>query len=84
MYVTGNRIQQIDTRTSNPVGGTVADRGIKNNADIARERARRCLGRFYNAADQTYNRANDNRMLAEALDSDVQVDQKLKNTMFYI
>lgn len=28
MYVTGNRIREIDTRTSNPVGGTVADRGI--------------------------------------------------------
>ena len=28
MYDTGNRIQQIDTRTSNPVGGTVVDRGI--------------------------------------------------------
>lgn len=53
-------------------------------ADIACERARRYLDRFYNAADQAYNRANDNRMLAEALDSDVQVDQKLKNTMFYI
>ena len=53
-------------------------------ADIACERARRYLDRFYIAADQAYNRANDNRVLAEALDSDVQVDQKLKNTMFYI
>lgn len=133
MYDTGNRIQQIDTRTSNPVGGTVLDRGItearnwdfflqthmaiqgtarpahyivllddifkdrplpkgmdfKNNADvlknlthstchlfgratkavsicppayyadIAYDRARRYLDR-YNAADQAYNRANDN------------------------
>lgn len=158
MYDTGNRIQQVDTRTSNPVGGTVVDRGItearnwdlflqshmaiqgtarpahyivlldeilkdrplpegmdfKNNVDvlenlthntcylfgraiktvsicppayyvdIACVRARRYLDRFYNAAYQAYNRANDNRMLAEALDSDVQVDQKLKNTMFYI
>ena len=157
MYDTGNHIQQIDTRTSNPVGGTVVDRRItearnwdfflqshiaiqgtarpahynvlldeifkdralpkgmdfKNMqmcwktsrttrvifgratkavsicppayyADIACERPRRYLDRFYNTADQAYNRANDNRMLAVALDSDVQVDQKLKNTMFYV
>lgn len=53
-------------------------------ADIACERARHYLDRFYNAADQAYKHAKYTRMLAEALDSDVQVDQKLKNTMFYI
>ena len=158
MYDTQNHVKQIDTRTSNPVGGTVVDRGItearnwdfflqshmavqgtarpthyivlldeifkdrplpegmgfNNNADvletlthnmcylfgratkavsicppayyadIACERARRYLDRFYNAPDQAYNRANDDRMLAQALDSEIRVDEKLKNSMFYI
>ena len=53
-------------------------------ADIACERARRYLDRFYNAPNEVYNRANDDRDLPEALDSDVQVDMKLKNSMFYI
>ena len=43
-----------------------------------RERDAICIG-----STKAYNRAIDERVLAVALDSDVQVDQKLKNSMFY-
>lgn len=157
-YDTGNRIKQIDIKTSNPVGGTVVDRGItearnwdfflqshmaihgtawpahyivlldeifKNHspppgtgfannadvlenlthnmcylfgratravsicppayyADIACERARRYLDRFFNAPDQAYSKPTDDRVLHEALDSEIRVSDKLKDSMFYI
>ncbi len=152
---TANRIKQIDPKTSNPVAGTVIDRGITEAhnwdfflqshtptqgtarpahytvlldeifkhqplpqglgyassadvlenlthnmcylfgratkavricppvyyADLACKRARRYLHRFYNGPDQS---SNDDGQRTEALDSEIQVNKRLKKSMLYI